>query len=122
VPAEGILVDGSLVGDVGRSLLRDRMTLAQDGIVVLKVTINGRTGEITRAPEIISHGFVYVPEAQELLAAGEQAIAQVIESYQGNGAGYEAEKVSMLIERRLSNFFYNETRRRPVVVSVVSTS
>lgn len=122
VPAEGILVDGSLVGDVGRSLLRDRMTLAQDGIVVAKVTIEGRTGKIVRPPEIISHGFVYVPEAQELLEAGEQAIADVIKSYQGNGNGYEAEKVGMLIERRLGNFFYNETRRRPVVVSVVSTS
>jgi ribonuclease J len=122
VPAEGILVDGSLVGDVGRSLLRDRMTLAQDGIVVAKVTIEGRTGKILREPEIISHGFVYVPEAQELLEAGEQAIAQVIASYQGNGNGYEADQVGLLIERRLGNFFYNETRRRPVVVSVVSTS
>jgi ribonuclease J len=121
VPAEGILVDGSLVGDVGRSLLRDRMTLAQDGIVVVKVTIDAQTGTILREPEIISHGFVYVPEAQELLQAGEEAISEVIQSYQGNGSGYEPEKVSMLIERRLGNFFYNETRRRPVVVSVVST-
>ncbi len=121
VPAEGILVDGSLVGDVGRSLLRDRMTLAQDGIVVVKVTINAQTGTILHEPEIVSHGFVYVPEAQELLDAGEEAISEVIESYQGNGAGYEPEQVSTLIERRLSNFFYNETRRRPVVVAVVST-
>ncbi len=121
VPAEGILVDGSLVGDVGRSLLRDRMSLAQDGIVVVKVTINEQTGTILHQPEIISHGFVYVPEAQELLEAGQEAISGVIESYQGNGAGYEPEQVSMLIERRLGNFFYNETRRRPVVVAVVST-
>lgn len=122
VPAEGILVDGSLVGDVGRSLLRDRMTLAQDGIVVVKVTVNGQTGAIVSAPEIISHGFVYVPEAQELLEAGEQAIADVIQSYHGDSHGYEADKLSVLIERRLGSFLYNETRRRPVVVAVVSAS
>ncbi len=120
IAAEGILVDGATVGNVGRTILRDRVTLSQDGFVVAKVTINQRTGEITRTPEIVSHGFVYVPESEALLEAAQDAITNVVNSYH-NGDGYEPDKVSMLIERRLSNFFFNETRRRPVVVSVVST-
>ncbi len=122
IPAEGIMVDGSTVGDVGPTILRDRMTLAQDGIVVAKVSVDARTGNVTRDPEIVAHGFVYLPEAGDLIEAANKAVARVVESYQGNGQGYDANQMSLIVERRLGSFFRSETGRSPVVVAVVSVT
>jgi ribonuclease J len=122
IPAEGIMVDGSTVGDVGPSILRDRMTLGQDGIVVAKVSVDGRSGKITRESEIIAHGFVYLPESGELIVAANKAVTQVIESYQGNGRGYDASQMSLIVERRLTSFFQSQTGRSPIVVAVVSVN
>lgn len=122
IPAEGIMVDGSTVGDVGPTILRDRMTLAQDGIVVAKVSVDARTRRVTRDPEIVAHGFVYLPEAGDLIEAANKTVAQVVESYQGNGHGYDANQMSLIVERRLGSFFRSETGRSPVVVAVVSVT
>jgi ribonuclease J len=122
VPAEGIMVDGSTIGDVGPTILKDRMALAKDGIVVAKVSVEGRSGHITREPEIIAHGFVYLPEAGELIEAANKTVAQVIESYQGNGHGYDSSQMSLIVERRLTSFFQNQTGRSPIVVAVVSVN
>ncbi|MFO7696099.1 MAG: ribonuclease J [Anaerolineae bacterium] len=122
VPAEGIMVDGSTIGDVGPTILKDRMALAQDGIVVAKVSVEGRSGHITREPEIIAHGFVYLPEAGELIEAANKTVSQVIESYQGNGHGYDSSQMSLIVERRLTSFFQNQTGRSPIVVAVVSVN
>jgi len=122
IPAEGIMVDGSTVGDVGPTILRDRMTLAQDGIVVAKVSVDARTGHVSRDPEIVAHGFVYLPEAGDLIEAANKAVAHVVESYQGNGQGYDANQMSLIVERRLGSFFRSETGRSPVVVAVVSVT
>lgn len=122
IPAEGIMVDGSTVGDVGPTILRDRMTLAQDGVVVAKVSVDARTGHVSRDPEIVAHGFVYLPEAGDLIEAANKAVTQVVESYQGNGHGYDANQMSLIVERRLGSFFRSETGRRPVVVAVVSVT
>ncbi len=122
IPAEGIMVDGSTVGDVGPTILRDRMTLAQDGIVVAKVSVDSRTRRVTRDPEIVAHGFVYLPEAGDLIEAANKTVAQVVESYQGNGQGYDANQMSLIVERRLGSFFRSETGRNPVVVAVVSVT
>ncbi|MHB1318536.1 MAG: hypothetical protein ACYCYF_07965, partial [Anaerolineae bacterium] len=108
--------------DVGPTILKDRMTLAQDGIVVAKVSVEGRSGKITRVPEIIAHGFVYLPEAGDLIEAANKSVTQVIESYQGNGLGYDANQMSLIVERRLSSFFQSQTGRSPIVVAVVSVN
>jgi len=120
IPAEPVMVDGSTIGDVGPTILRDRMTLAQDGIVIAKVAVDARTGQVTRPPELIAHGFVYLPEAGDLMEAASKAITQVVESYHGNGKGRDPNEMGMIVERRLGNFFQSQTGRSPIVVAVVS--
>jgi len=122
IPAEGLMVDGATVGDVGPTILRDRMTLGQDGVVIAKVAVDGQTGKLIREPEMVAHGFVYLPEAGELLDSARKTIVQVIESYQGNGSGYDGDELSLIVERRLGSFFQSQTRRSPVVVAVVSVN
>ncbi|MGI6368891.1 MAG: ribonuclease J [Anaerolineae bacterium] len=120
IPAEGVMVDGDTVGDVGPSILRDRLTLAQDGVVVAKVAVDGRTGKVARQPEIVAHGFVYLPEAAELIDAANAEVVQVVEAYQGGSQGYDANQMSLIVERRLGSFFRSQTGRNPVIVAVVS--
>ncbi len=119
VEVETVLVDGSLVGEVGTSLLRDRVALAKDGFVVARVALDRASGQMTGYPEIVTQGFVHAPSAGTLLATAETAIADVVRS-EGNGAGArEAQDVGKRIQRRLEHLFYDETRRRPVVLTQV---
>lgn len=113
-----VLVDGSLVGDVGSSVLRDRAALAQDGFVVARVALQRETGQLVSRPEIVSQGFVYVPMVPELMETAESVIADAIRA-DGNGSS-APEEIGERIRRRLENLFYDETRRRPVVIPMVT--
>lgn len=113
-----VYVDGALVGDVGAALLRDRKALSQDGFVVARVAL--QSGQVVDDPEIISQGFVYVPESGDLLRSAESAILETIQRH-----GCEcrnAEEIEQRIKRRLEHLFYDETRRRPVVIPMVTAS
>jgi ribonuclease J len=119
IPLETVYVDGSLVGDVGATILRDRLALSQDGFVIAKVSVQAGAGLVVDSPEIISQGFVYVPESGVLLSAAEAAIIEVVEH---NGTSRcDAAEIERRIKRRLEDLFYTETRRRPVVIPVVHT-
>ena len=113
LPGGYVFVDGSGVGDVGPAVLRERESLAQDGIVVIQLRLNRKTGALLREAELISRGFVYEPEAEALIAAARDRIRQVVEASDGNQG--EAE-----VEREMSKLFYAETKRRPMVI-VLST-
>jgi ribonuclease J len=116
---ETVFVDGSLVGDVGDSILRDRLALSQDGFVIARVSIEAQTGQVTEKPEIISQGFVYVPGSLALMQAAELAIMDTVEKV-GRPAG-DLEEMERHIKRRLESLFYGETKRRPVVIPMVDT-
>jgi len=118
IDLQDVFVDGSLVGDVGNSILRDRLALSQDGFVIAKVALETATGKLTNQPEIISQGFVYVPESGDLLRSAESAIVDTIRSNGWKDGG--AEEISRRIKRRLENLFYLETKRRPVVVPMIT--
>jgi ribonuclease J len=109
LPGGYVFVDGSGVGDVGPAVLRERESLAQDGIVVVQLRLNRKTGALQREAELISRGFVYEPEADALLASARDRIRQVVAGSDGNHL--EAE-----VERELSKLFYAETKRRPMVI------
>jgi ribonuclease J len=109
LPGGYVFVDGSGVGDVGPAVLRERESLARDGIVVVQLRLDKRTGTLVRDAELISRGFVYEPEADTLLAAARERIRHVTEASDGNHL--EAE-----VERELSKLFYAETKRRPMVI------
>lgn len=115
VPGGYVFVDGSSVGDVGRSVIRDREMLARDGFMVVVVNIDKHTGALVGNPEIISKGFVYLKSADELIGQIRDTISDVLSSSQGSN-GRRRER----LEDSLSRFVYNETKRRPMIFSVIN--
>ncbi len=112
VPGGYVFVDGAIVGDIGPAVLRDRESLARDGFVTAVVTRDARTGKLVGRPRLISRGFVYLPDADELIEAAE---AMLLDSLEDRDDDWER-----LIQTRLSQFFYSETKRRPVIIPVVN--
>jgi ribonuclease J len=121
-----VFVDGLSVGDVGHIVLRDRKVLSQDGILMAVLTVDKETGKPLAGPDIVSRGFVYMRDAEELL---ESARERVLESFNGmnghnghNGhAGHTADWtfVKDKIKNTLSEFLYEKTHRRPMILPVV---
>jgi ribonuclease J len=117
VPAGYLYVDG-IVGDVGRGVLRDRRVLAEEGVVIVVVTVDAKTGEVLTGPEIITHGWVYAPEAEELLDEARQAVvAGLKEAVQEGATDYET--LRRHARSALGRFVNERTRRRPMIVPVV---
>jgi ribonuclease J len=112
-----VFVDGLSVGDVGQIVLRDRKVLSQDGILMAVLTVDKETGQPIAGPDIISRGFVYMRDAEELL---ESARERVLESFVGlNGHASDWAFVKDKIKYTLSEFLYEKTRRRPMILPVV---
>jgi ribonuclease J len=105
-------VDGARVGDVGPSVVREREALARDGIVVISLIVEKRSGRLMEEPEIITRGFVYKRDAEDLLALARNRISETIN--QGNG------NLQDDIEQTIKTFFYNETKRRPMVFVTIN--
>jgi ribonuclease J len=117
VPAGYLYVDG-IVGDVGRGVLRDRRVLSEEGVVIVVVTVDARTGEVLTGPEIVTHGWVYAPEAEELLDEARQAVlAGLKEAVQEGATDYET--LRRHARSALGRFVNERTRRRPMIVPVV---
>ncbi len=117
VPAGYMFVDG-IVGDVGRGVLRDRKVLAEEGVVVVVVTVDAKSGEVLTGPEIITRGWVYAPEAEELLGEARQAVRAALEEPAEEGA-VDAETVRRRARSSLGRFVAERTRRRPMILPVV---
>ena len=117
VPAGYLYVDG-IVGDVGRGVLRDRQVLATEGVVVVVVTVDAKSGEILTGPEIITHGWVYAPEAEALLGEARAAVAASLEEAAASG-GTDYETLKRHARQSLGRFVHERTRRRPMIVPVV---
>ncbi len=112
-----VYVDGSSVGDVGQVVLRDRKVLSQDGILMAILTVDKETGQLIGSPDIISRGFVYMRDAEELL---ENAKGRVADSLIGlNGHSSDWAYIKDKIKHTLSDFLYEKTRRRPMVLPIV---
>ncbi|MCG3142639.1 MAG: Ribonuclease J 1 [Anaerolineae bacterium] len=114
VSATDVLVDGIGIGDIGNVVLRDRHHLAQDGFFIAVLGINMRTGEIVFGPEIETRGFVYEPEAESLLEGAKQVIRQA------TAASAHDMGLSATLKQELSAYLYKTTRRRPMVIPVVT--
>lgn len=112
-----VFVDGLGVGDVGQIVLRDRQVLAQDGILMVVLTVDKETGRPLAGPDIVSRGFVYMRDSEELL---ESARERVLESFIGlNGHASDWSFVKDKIKHTLSEFLYEKTHRRPMILPVV---
>ncbi len=117
VPGGYLFVDG-VVGDVGSGVLRDRRVLAEEGVIVVVLTVNSRSGEIITGPEIITRGWVHATEAEELIddarTAVVKAVAEVVES-----GSRDADALRRAARRALGKMVSERTKRRPMIVPVV---
>ena len=117
VPAGYLYVDG-IVGDVGSGVLRDRKALAEEGVVMVVLTVDTKSGEIVTGPEIITRGWVYAPEAEELLDEARRRVLAALEDL-GGAAAVEPEALKRAARQALGKFVSERTRRRPMIVPVV---
>lgn len=114
VETKDVFVDGSLVGDVGKKVLEDRLKLAEEGIVVV-ILKKGNNGMLDARSDIISRGFVYVVESKELINKAQQVVSKNVK----NRKAADWQRVRTQLERELSSFFYRETKRRPMILPVL---
>jgi len=114
VPGGYVFVDGSGGGDIGPVVMRDQETLASAGFVVAVIKLDGKTGQPAGRPEIISRGFVYVRESVELIERAQDKILEVLEKSDGGRAG-----ISDRVRAELGKLFYDETKRRPMIMPVI---
>jgi ribonuclease J len=117
VPAGYLYVDG-IVGDVGRGVLRDRRVLAEEGVVVVVITVDAKSGEVLTGPEIITRGWVYAPEAEELLGEARLAVLRALEEAAASGS-VDFETLRRRARSALGRFVAERTKRRPMIVPVV---
>jgi ribonuclease J len=117
VPAGYMYVDG-IVGDVSRGVLRDRRMLSEEGVVVVIVTVDSKTGEIVTGPEIVTRGWVYAPEAEDLIEDAKQVVRESIAKAAVEGAT-DFDTMRRHCRKSLARFIDERTRRRPAVIPVV---
>jgi ribonuclease J len=109
-----VLVDGLSIGDIGAAVLRDRKHLARDGFLVAMVAIDRATGEVVADPEILTRGFVYVAESDELIEGAKDRMWQVLRV-----PGGATSSIRNKIKDVLSHYCYNRTGRRPLIFPLV---
>lgn len=119
VPAGRVLVDGLGVGDVGSIVLRDRKHLAEDGVIVISLTIDGATKDVLAGPEIISRGFVYVRESEELMEALENNVCHIINNCLYNSKQNDWNTLKTKLRDGTSKFLYERTRRSPMILPII---
>ncbi len=121
VPAEQVLVDGYGVGDVGAAVLKDRLHLAEDGIIVVSATVDFTVSEMTSGPEILTRGFVYAKENGQLLEELTDKAAELIRKAVYNGKP-DMFALKERVKTALSSYIYSKTKKKPIVLPVFTES
>jgi len=119
VPASYVMVDGLGVGDVGNIVLRDRKAMAADGIFVVIVTVSHETGQIVTSPDIISRGFIYMRENENLVHKARAEVKRLFAKHTAGKARGDWAMIKTKLREDLGEFLYRETERRPMVIPVV---
>lgn len=118
VSAGSVLIDGLGVGDIGNVVLRDRKVLSQDGLFVVIVTLSKESGDLISGPELISRGFVYVKESENLMELSKQNVIKSIIDCKAKGLT-EWSQIKGKIKRNLRDFLYEKTQRNPMILPVI---
>ena len=118
VPAGKVLVDGLGVGDVGNIVLRDRKHLAEDGIIIVVMTIDRETGECVSGPDIISRGFVYVRESEDLMESIRNLTTDVVDKCLA-GHVLDWTTLKTRVKNEVGNYLYVKTKRRPMILPII---
>lgn len=118
VPAGRVFVDGYGVGDVGSVVLRDRKHLAQDGLVIVAVCIDRESGMIVSGPDVVTRGFVYVKESEELINSAREVAVEAIEA-QTDGGYFDWNSIKASLRDEISHLMYERTKRSPMILPVI---
>ena len=119
IPNGFVMVDGLGVGDVGNIVLRDRQAMAQNGMFVSMAIVERNTGKLKTSPDIISRGFIYMRENEELVNEARNLVRNICQQMYGEGKKPELSEVRDRIRNDLSKLLYTKTEREPLVISVV---
>ncbi|MBU1557675.1 ribonuclease J [Patescibacteria group bacterium] len=118
-PSNVIMVDGFSIGDMQEVVIRDRQTLAQDGIFVVIATIDLKTGKLRKSPDIISRGFVYLRESQEMLQQSRNLVKKTVEDDAKGMKPIDFDIIKKDITDNIGRFLLKKTDKRPIVIPVV---
>ena len=118
VPSGKTLVDGLGIGDVGSVVLRDRQHLSQDGLVIVVATVDSVSGEILSGPDIVSRGFVYVRENEDLIDEARRCVNDVLYGCWASGTR-DWSSVKSRIREEVSQLLYRRTKRSPMVLPIL---
>jgi ribonuclease J len=119
-PVGYVYVDGTTIGDVGNVVVRDRQLLARDGILMVVVSIDRATGQMVAGPDVVSRGFVYMRQSDDLIERTKETVRTALGRRNGNGLTEpDMNFVNRKIKDEVSDFLYRETKRRPMVLPVV---
>lgn len=117
-PAGKVLVDGLGVGDVGAIVLRDRKHLAEDGLIIAVATIDRTIGEILAGPDVVSRGFVYVRESEELMSEAKELLTETLQSCLDSNM-HEWNAIKGKMKDNLSDFIFKKTKRSPMILPII---
>ena len=118
VPVGKIMVDGLGVGDVGNIVLRDRQRLSQDGLIIIVLTMDSRTGTVVAGPDVLSRGFVYVRESENLMDDIKQLLRIEIEKFEEKHIT-DWSTIKSLLREELRDYIYKKTKRDPMILPII---
>ena len=118
-PSGNMMVDGFSVGDEQEVVIRDRRMLAEDGMFIVMVIVDGKTGKLKKSPDLISRGFVYLKENQELLRQARIIIKKTIEETTNGANPINCDYIKGAVTDEVSKFLFQKTAKRPLVIPVL---
>ena len=118
VPSGRVLVDGLGVGDVGNIVLRDRQHLSQDGLIVIVLTMDSNTGEVVAGPDVISRGFVYVRESENLMDDVKSVVRHEIRKCEERGIR-DWSTIKTTAKDTLRDYIFMKTKRNPMIIPII---
>ena len=119
VQTGAILVDGLGVGDVGNIVLRDRQHLAEDGIMIVVLTLERGTNQLLAGPDIVSRGFVYVRESEDLMEEARQVLYEAIEGCLTSHRYVDWNRIKLVIRDTMNDFIWKKTKRKPMILPII---
>lgn len=119
VPSGNVLVDGYGVGDVGNIVLRDRKHLSQDGLIVVVATVDAEAQLLMSGPDVVSRGFVYVRESEQLMEDIRRRAVDIIEAELDKGPRVDRIQLKTRVKDDLAKFLYQQTKRKPMILPII---
>ena len=118
VPSGRVLVDGLGVGDVGNIVLRDRQHLSQDGLIIIVLTMDSATGEVVAGPDVISRGFVYVRESENLMDEVKSVVRHEVKKCEERGVR-DWSTIKTSVRENLRDYIFMKTKRNPMIIPII---